>query len=151
MREAERAFGKAVRLYPDDPWAHSYLGSVLMHSDRWPAALREFLAAVELVPRWPLFWTDVGLAHAKLGQPREADAAFRRAQSLDIADVTSNLRYGQFLMLQGRLTRAERFLRRVLRKDPTNVKGKAGTGSSGAEQADSIIGEKRPSAARTAP
>jgi tetratricopeptide (TPR) repeat protein len=121
MREAERAFRKAVRLYGDDPWAHSYLGSILTHRESWREALRAFLAAVELFPRWPLFWADVGMAYAKLDQSMNADLAFRRALALDITDLTSNLRYGQFLMQLGRRAKAERFLKRALRKDPTNA------------------------------
>lgn len=122
MRAAERALRRAVRLYADDPWAHSYLGSILGHAGNWNGALRHFAAAAELVPRWPLFWADVGMAFAQLGNAVDADAAFRRALSLDMNDVTANLRYGQFLMRGGRRSTAARYLKRALRKDPTNLR-----------------------------
>ena len=122
--EAERCLREAIRLAPDDAMAHAYLGIVLAFVERWPEAEQESRTAVRLEPGNGLYRCNLADALTALGRTQEAEAEYLSALSTDVNYYLANLRYGQFLERQGRLSTARRYLERTLAADPDNARAK---------------------------
>src|SRR4029077_16958536 len=80
--EAATAFQEAVRLAPDHVAALSGLASVLVEMDRPRQAVDTLQRAIRLDGRDGRLYTNLAVAHWRLGQDDEAHRAFRRAAQL---------------------------------------------------------------------
>jgi hypothetical protein len=80
-------YSHAVAVEPESPIAHYRLGVVLAGERRWPEAAAAFTrtadlkrgAPLEMAPAIDRVLNNLGVAHLNLGQPAEAERAFRRA------------------------------------------------------------------------
>jgi tetratricopeptide (TPR) repeat protein len=80
--EAERLFGEAVQLEPDDAHTHFNLGYVRDKLNRHEQAIASFREAVRLNRALDRAWYGMGMAHAALGRHADAVEAFGKAADL---------------------------------------------------------------------
>jgi len=83
----------ALRIAPDDPYAHFDFGNLLLPTDP-PAAAEQYRQATELDPDDARMWGNLGIALVRCGRPQEAGDAFRRAAAIApaSAEAAENLR-----------------------------------------------------------
>ncbi|MCC7486139.1 MAG: tetratricopeptide repeat protein [Burkholderiales bacterium] len=86
QRALERA-RRAVGLAPGHALARALLGNALLAAGRPREAQREYAAAVRLQPRYTYFLERLAAAHARLDEPAQAIAAYRRVLARDPAHV----------------------------------------------------------------
>jgi tetratricopeptide (TPR) repeat protein len=105
-------------------------------------AAKRFRQYLELDPRHPLAYNNLGVALIRLGQYEEAEAQFRRAIGIkdNYPDAQCNL--GTLLRSTGRIVEAEMPLRRALKLKPTYVEAQISLGLT-------LLMLSRPSDART--
>ena len=109
---------------PDDAWAHFYAAQTKEVLGDLLAARQAYESAVELAPRESAFVVGLADVIAKLGDRGRADELFLRALELDTSYLMANRQYGLFLERSGYLSRAERYLERVLAHDAGDDKVK---------------------------
>jgi tetratricopeptide (TPR) repeat protein len=81
LPEAIASFRRAVDLAPDDPRYAADLAAALAQSGRWPEAAEAYERALLLEPN-PATALRLGSVYRRLERPRDALAAFERAQAL---------------------------------------------------------------------
>jgi predicted O-linked N-acetylglucosamine transferase (SPINDLY family) len=96
---------------------------------RWEEAAAHLRAAVQLAPRAPALWNELGTTLARLGQIDHAEVAFRQALSVkpDYRDAQHNLALALFHL--NRLDEAESIYRVLLASDPRDATAQFGTGT----------------------
>jgi hypothetical protein len=128
LPEAAEVFRRATRLKPDSPWAHLFLGGLLVRLDRLPEALGAFRRAVQLKfpfdalplqeraglePIKQLIETDNRLPAVLRGdvQPRDAAerAGFAMVCRFHELEATSARLFGEAFAQQPDLTREHRY------------------------------------------
>lgn len=72
-----------INLTKERGWELSRLGYLALEKDRDRDAVRHLEAAVRVDESLETAWYNLGLAHQRLGRPREAADAYRRALELD--------------------------------------------------------------------
>ena len=102
LRVARRTFGGFLQQYPDEPGLlrevaefHFHFGWVCMEIGDWPEAIGAYQEALDhygrmrqaelarwVTTRQALCWNDLGRAYHAVGEPTEAEPAFRRALQL---------------------------------------------------------------------
>ncbi len=80
---AERAWGAAATLAPDDPNPLLALGTLYFERGEIAAAERAFEAASALAPSLAEVYNNMGLIYARQGEHERAIAAFRKALDLE--------------------------------------------------------------------
>ena len=83
MANAERFYGDAIKLYPEDSRALNNIGAILAEQGKADEAFEKFLAAFRLNPNDPASNHNVGQALLDRGKAREALPYFQRAMTLD--------------------------------------------------------------------
>lgn len=118
-REAEPAFHQACRLKPNEPDACYFLARALYGLDRFTESLA-VLAKLPADPRTPL---SCAQAWEALGQPVEAEAAFRQALLIPASrpDDDPRLSFSMFLIRQGRAPETLELLRPLLKAAPRSA------------------------------
>lgn len=86
-------------------------GLALMQQGRWEEAARAFEAAIERLPRDPLFWLNLAQARRKQGDAAAAERAARRALELDPRAELARRMLADVLAMQGRPAQAAELLR----------------------------------------
>lgn len=121
--EAESSIRTALELNDGDPWGHYYLGQLLF--------LRRCLDDAESAFRSAIRYWDISLFESALGEVleakgrmKDAQRAYRRALALDTSNFVANLRYGQWLVNQGRLSSARTYLKRAIRLNPSDSRAR---------------------------
>jgi TolB-like protein/Tfp pilus assembly protein PilF/tRNA A-37 threonylcarbamoyl transferase component Bud32 len=118
--KARAAAEKALALDSALAEPHATLGFVHMYFDwDWPAAEREFRAAIGRNPSYATAHEWYGLFLAAMGRFDEAQAEERRAEDLDPLSVAVASTAGWVLDYSGKQPEAERRLRIALRSDST--------------------------------
>jgi tetratricopeptide (TPR) repeat protein len=118
-QEALSAFKEAIRIQPDNPLAHSLLGTALCQLGNFKEAIPAYKEAIRLKPDFAVAYFDLGAAYQKLGRLQEAIEAYKVAirlnpDSPDLNDVYQNLgaayhKLGQHQEALKALTEAIRF------------------------------------------
>lgn len=93
-QEAEQSALAAIQQDPDDPWAHTALGSVRFSTGRLEDALWEFKIANNLNPNFCLAQAYYALALSYAGRSQEAFEAVQRAIRLSPLDPSLAIYYG---------------------------------------------------------
>jgi len=75
---AEDLFMKLLRLAPDDPNGHYFLGEIALFEGDKSAALAHFERAASLTQRDPYVLLNMGRAYDRLGMPHSALAALKK-------------------------------------------------------------------------
>lgn len=111
--EANDAWTKALLLVPNDPDALSGFGVTLTGLNQPHLALTRFQSSVALRPSARAY-NGLGVAYDMLGEPENAQAAYRAGLGTDPADIglTSNL--GLSFALSGRYSEAIAMLERAV-------------------------------------
>ncbi len=120
LEQAQTALERSLSIAPNPDGAVMY-ATLLMRRDQFQQAayiLRQVVAQVpELQPAW-LAWGEV---QALLGEPVEAEAAFRRVLAADPRNRQAQLNLATSLLTQFRLAEAEQAARELIEADPTNA------------------------------
>ncbi len=120
LAEAQTALERSLSIAPNPDGAVMY-AMLLIRRDQFQQAayiLRQVIAQVpELQPAW-LAWGEV---QALLGEPVEAEAAFRRVLATEPKNRQAQLNLANSLLTQFRLADAEQAARGLIETDPTNA------------------------------
>jgi tetratricopeptide (TPR) repeat protein len=103
---AERAYGAALRVDPEQPLAMHYLGVVLFQRMRFTQALPLLARSTERIPGEPEFHNNLGLALAALDRNEEAIDAYRRALALAPSHATASNNLGLAMQASNRVSEA---------------------------------------------
>ncbi len=130
--EPERSLtllAEAVRLDPKMAAAHTARGWLLHRLGRDEEALPHLEAARMISPLAVRVWDQYGLVLQALDRGEEAEAAFRKAVELGLADWEARLHLGRVLMEQGREAEARTWLEAYEKLRPArqrNARSEAG-------------------------
>ncbi len=116
--EAEAVLKRCLAIDPEDAKALERLGLVKLRQRQWGPSRDASRRAVELNPRLPAAWNDLGVALFQLGDPAGALDAWQRAVDLqgDLWDALWNL--GTQAAERNRPEQARRALRRFVEGAP---------------------------------
>lgn len=105
---------------------HYLLGSVAFMAKDYPAAVKEFAAAVQLDPALPSLYSYYGRALLFSGDPDAAAEAFRQQLTKDANDFDANLQFAEILRFRKDLTGAEPLYRKAVSLEPKSVAARYG-------------------------
>ena len=117
--KAIRHFQTAIRLKPDYYAAHNNLGAAFLNESRWDDAIQVFETLVSQIK----YATpghghnNLGWAYFNKGQFRQAEGHFRQALNLNPRLCTAYNNLGMSLHEQRKLSQAEKYLKRVIRRE----------------------------------
>lgn len=112
----------------DSPEARFLLGTRMIASGDYPAAVKQLASAVALNPSLPQLQSLYGQALLNTGDPDAAAAAFRKELAGNPNDYASNLRLGQILLVRKQYAEALPLLRRALLVRPQSAEAEQGLG-----------------------
>lgn len=95
---------RALKIYPNIPFAHNSLGVRYTHLGDFDRALSEFRLASAADPKSAQVLHNLGTAYYLLGRFSEAEVALRAALRLDASRLVSIYLLGNSLAMQGRYT-----------------------------------------------
>ncbi len=122
--ETEFHLRKAIKLEPNDAWAHIYLGSYLW-SNAVESAVAEFHTARALKPEWSAPLWSLGNIHEFVIEGLDiAQQFFERALQLEPDDPVALANLGRLCKKRGQVDRARELLVRALFLDPENEKAR---------------------------
>lgn len=116
--EAERLLRECLRAAPTLAPALSLLGELLLDKRDFTGALECFQALSRAQPEDAKAWNNVAASALALGRNEEAEAAARRAWSLDPRSAVACLNVGRALAARGHRDEARTLVRESLRLDP---------------------------------
>jgi Tfp pilus assembly protein PilF len=130
--------------------ADAYLlaGATRLRIDDFEAARDDLEAALRLNPKLPNIYTLVGTARDKVGDAKDAEAAFREALKMNANDFDANLSLGAILYKRRSLDEAKPYLDRAVQLRPDNtiaryesamLKSAVGDYAAAAQQLESVI------------
>lgn len=117
LRGARLALERAARLDPAHAEARYHLGIWFFRARLFPDAVRHFEEVVALRPKDARALDYLALALEALGEVERAEAAYRRALTVNhgpFADVLLDYNYGRFLLRQHRLEESRVHLDRAV-------------------------------------
>ena len=100
-KEALQALRKTVELMPQDPEAHSNLGTALRAQGQWSAALASLRRTLEIWPHDVRSLIDAADTMRALGQARESVALYQRALQIDPRAVEAQNNLGNAFLELG--------------------------------------------------
>jgi hypothetical protein len=112
---------KAVALADRSAWNHDYLGVILTAVHKYEEAVQEFRKSLDIWPDSRLVYCHLGDALLRLHQDADAEAAYKRALTLDVNYYLANLRMGKLRQMQGHQADARRYVYSGGRSDNTFV------------------------------
>ncbi|MGD1098005.1 MAG: tetratricopeptide repeat protein [Bryobacteraceae bacterium] len=127
LPEAIAHLKTALRLNPDLAVARNGLGSALASSGRWPEAVEQFEAAIQIHPS-PETHTNLGTALMNLGRLPDAAAQFEAALRLNPGDVAAHMGLGNCFFRSRRWTEAVREYETVLGIAPNDAEAEDNLG-----------------------
>jgi serine/threonine-protein kinase len=120
LEEAQDLGLRAIELDNQVPSAHANLGKVYASTGRYPEAIREYQAALELNPVSVEAYRGLADVYKQSSRPKEAEEVYRRAIQLRPDDWLSYTMLGIFLYEQSRYTEAEIPFQKVVELTPDN-------------------------------
>lgn len=103
---SERAFRRALELWPAQPDAEHELGVTCMLAERTNEAVRHFEAALAGRPADPVFLADAGFAQLRAGNLPAARERLRRAREIDPHDAVTEAYVRELARVESLLPRA---------------------------------------------
>jgi len=119
--EAEKHLINAITLKEDYPDANNNLGNVYIAMGRWDDAIVNFEKCLEYIlyqPNFPTVYTNIGIAHMKKGDMKQAELAFRTAIKLNEKFCPAHLNMGDLYSKQKRPQEAIMEYEKVLKFCP---------------------------------
>jgi len=120
--EARREFEEAIRVSPEDPDAHRWLGEIALGEQRWDDAWNHFNRALDAAPDYVRPLLGKAQVLEKTGRAGDAEAVYRQALLADPWSPDVHLNYGVWLAIQGRKEEAGRVFERGLRLSPGDAR-----------------------------
>ena len=102
LEAASKDFDEALRLRPDDAWAHLMRAQALQFSEAFSQSVGPASKAVRLMPKSALAWNTLGIALAEVGEDEEASRVFENALKLFPDDAEMLCNSGRLLQRTGR-------------------------------------------------
>lgn len=115
---AEAAYRRTLSNDQNHAQAHNNLAHVLMLQGRLSAAIEEFCSAVYAAPNYLEAWINLALAYQQDREFTAAEAAFRRALSIEGRNVTACCGLGIVLCELGDALQGLEYLERAVRLAP---------------------------------
>jgi hypothetical protein len=119
-RDQATLFAAAARTSPNSARVRMNHGVELLRAGKAQEAVREFEAAIAILPGYAHAYFNLSQAYERLDRLDDAQAAALRAVLLRPNEVRSRLQLGSILARAGRLKAAKEVYLRALRIDPTN-------------------------------
>jgi tetratricopeptide (TPR) repeat protein len=113
-RGAAWAYADAIAHAPRDPELRFLRGRALGRANRWPDAVRSFVAAAQMRPADAEYQGALAVALARAGRERELVAALRRLSQMRPGEGELHLLLGAVLRRAGRQAEALRAYRRAV-------------------------------------
>ena len=129
LERAVAAIREAIRLRPDDTWAHNNLGRALRALGRMDEAVVAHREAIRLEPDESLLHFNLGVALAEMEIHDEAIAAFREAVRLDPDNAASHYNLGILLAEEGKPREAIAAYREAIRIEPESFEAQIRLGA----------------------
>jgi tetratricopeptide (TPR) repeat protein len=120
-REAVRILEEAARRFGDQVDLLLLLGVAYGPEGRIADSVRTLQRVVDLQPRNPLAWANLGASLEQLQRPAEAQRAFEQALTLDPALLFARNRLARLLLSAGDARAARTHLERSLELDPAST------------------------------
>lgn len=114
----EESFARASALDPDDPYARTNLGTVLLQQGRVDEAIRYYREAIRKSPDYYKAYANLGAAWARKGRSDKAINLYQKALELNPRDSATHLNLGLALARRGRRSQAATHLRQFLSLEP---------------------------------
>jgi lipoprotein NlpI len=114
----EESFARASALDPDDPYARTNLGTVLLQQGRIDEAIRYYREAIQKQPDYYKAYANLGAAWARKGRSDKAINLYQKALELNPRDSSTHLNLGLALARRGRRSQAATHLRQFLSLAP---------------------------------
>lgn len=115
------AWKQVVAAAPEDPRAHTALGSALVAGGQYTAGIAALLQVANRHADSPDAWVNVGLAQLAAGDTAAATVSARRALSLDPNHPQGLDQLGQCLERQGKLSEAASIFAQVVQQQPRSA------------------------------
>jgi protein O-GlcNAc transferase len=129
LHEAEAVYRRVRALQPKHPFALNGLGMIALQSNRAPAAVELFTAALQLISTEPGLHANLARGYAQLGRPADALACLDRAIALDPKFIGALIERGNMLLELARPAEALMAFVRVLELDPAETAAFNGAGN----------------------
>ena len=119
--EAIESYKQAIKLNPDDAYAHTRLGVAYYKSGKYQEAIKSYKRAIRLDPDYRDAHHNLGVAYDELGRYKEAIESYKQAIRIDpdYADVHNNL--GNAYSKLGMYKEAIKSYKQAIRIDPDNA------------------------------
>jgi Tfp pilus assembly protein PilF len=117
-KEAEKEFRKAIQMYPKNGELHYSLGLLLAEEKKFDEAAKYLGKAARLNPYRLRVHYNHGLTLQRLGRPKEAEAAFRKAFWLNQKDPRTLQALAIFYIQQRKWEQAQEYAERLVRQFP---------------------------------
>jgi len=89
LEPAQESLERALKLSPDDSFAHYYLGRVELDAERYEQAFHEFDRSHEPLPVDPAFLIQAARGYLALGRQRNARKFLEQLRSVSLSDAQS--------------------------------------------------------------
>jgi tetratricopeptide (TPR) repeat protein len=121
LKDAERAYRRAIRIAPSDAAAQFNLGTVLLARKRPQAAAERLAQATALDPTMAVAWFNLAHAQEELGRLRSAASSLRRAIAADPDYTDGYYNLAQLREKLGDSKGAARSWQEYLKRDPSSA------------------------------
>lgn len=133
-----------ARGHPEDPYAHNIKGAVLQVLGRVPEARDAFARSVSLQPEYVEGWLNLARAHAAMGTPREAIAAYRKLLDLGQRNIHVLAGLGAALLQAGDPAGAVAAFEEAIKLDPDNGALRTDYGHVRDHLSSALLGQGKP-------
>lgn len=116
--EVDALFGRAASLCPDGPALNAAYGRWLVSRNRWRDAEFRFSKCIASGGGTASVWTNLGVARQEIGDQARAEAAYRRALSIEPESADALYNLGCLLHLDGKTPEAVASFQAALTADP---------------------------------
>jgi arylsulfatase A-like enzyme/Flp pilus assembly protein TadD len=123
--EALPVLRTAAERTPESGMVHYELALALIKLGQWEFALPEIQAAVVCTPKAAQMHFYLAAVHLRLKHIPEASTEFEKALELDADHFLANLKYGEMLLLEGKVSDALPKLVRATKVDPKSAEAHA--------------------------
>ncbi|MCD6309573.1 MAG: tetratricopeptide repeat protein [Candidatus Eremiobacteraeota bacterium] len=126
--KAEKNLEELVRLDSENAPTRTVVGDLYFEQNRHESAEKEYLAALEANPRYPMAYTGLGHVYRARHEYKKAEEAFRKAIKMNSETPGGYLGLGELLNQLGRYDEAEEAYKKVLIINPVSLDALVGLG-----------------------
>ncbi len=121
---------KLISLYSGSARAHNLLGQLFFTQQRYPLAIKNFQAAIQIDPDFSSPYNQLGYSYRFIGELEKAAETFKKYADLIPDDPNPHDSYAELLLKKGEYESAIETYRRALALDPGFVASYIGIASS---------------------